>query len=310
MGQGRHPRRPPAARVGRHRDRSPPSSRESGRSSSCSTTRSIVEYGPTRDRDVRRRDLARPAVPSRGVRREDGLWAVAARRIEVVELPGVDGHELELSRHDDERTLIVDGSRSFGSIPRAGARRRLRRPRPAPGRRSLGDRGVATLGGECLPHSAHSKRFCAPARAGALKRIAEQAEYVLSLQPEFEKLSDAELAGQEGRVQAAARERRVARGAALRGVRGDPRGLPPRPPGRALQGAGDGRHRPPRGRHRRDEDRRGQDVRRHAAALPQLAAGDGRAPRHGQRLPRQARRRVDALRVRAARRHASRTSRT
>ena len=104
-----------------------------------------------------------------------------------------------------------------------------------------------------------------------LKRIAEQAEYVLSLQPEFEKLSDAELQGKTAEFR-----QRLENGesleellfeayAAIREAFRRDRA------GRALQGAGDGRHRPPRGRHRRDEDRRGQDVRRDPAALPQLA---------------------------------------
>jgi hypothetical protein len=52
-----------------------------------------------------------------GVRRSEGVWAVAARRIEVLALPGVDGTELELARHGDERTFVVDSERRFGSIP-------------------------------------------------------------------------------------------------------------------------------------------------------------------------------------------------
>ena len=47
------------------------------------------------------------------------------------------------------------------------------------------------------------------------------------------------------------------------------------------------------GKHRRDEDRRGQDAGRDAAHLSQRARGQGRAPRHGERLPRHARRGVD-----------------
>ena len=51
------------------------------------------------------------------VRRSEDVWAVAARSIEVVELPGVDGTELELTRRAGERTFVVDGERRFGSIP-------------------------------------------------------------------------------------------------------------------------------------------------------------------------------------------------
>jgi hypothetical protein len=51
------------------------------------------------------------------VRRTEGVWAVAARSIEVAELPGIDGSELQLTRHGDARSLVVDGERRFGSIP-------------------------------------------------------------------------------------------------------------------------------------------------------------------------------------------------
>ena len=47
------------------------------------------------------------------------------------------------------------------------------------------------------------------------------------------------------------------------------------------------------GQHRRDEDRRGQDPGRDAAGLSERAGRAGRARRHGQRLPRPARHRVD-----------------
>jgi hypothetical protein len=47
------------------------------------------------------------------VRRGQGLWAVAARAIELVELPGIEGEELELVLRGAERTLLVDGERSF-----------------------------------------------------------------------------------------------------------------------------------------------------------------------------------------------------
>jgi hypothetical protein len=58
-----------------------------------------------------------PPYRAEAVRREGDLWAVAARRIEVVVLPGVEGQEIELASHGDERTLRVDGERVFGSIP-------------------------------------------------------------------------------------------------------------------------------------------------------------------------------------------------
>lgn len=58
-----------------------------------------------------------PPYRAEAVRRDDGLWAVAGRRIEVVELPGVAGDEVELAARGDERTFLVDGERAFGSIP-------------------------------------------------------------------------------------------------------------------------------------------------------------------------------------------------
>jgi hypothetical protein len=60
-----------------------------------------------------------PAPPYRAeaVRRDGTVWAVAARRIEIVRLPDLSGEEIELSTHAGERTLLIDGERTFGSIP-------------------------------------------------------------------------------------------------------------------------------------------------------------------------------------------------
>jgi hypothetical protein len=59
-----------------------------------------------------------PPYRAEAVRRNETLWAVAARRIEVAELendPG--GDELVLTSREGERELTVDGARTFGSIP-------------------------------------------------------------------------------------------------------------------------------------------------------------------------------------------------
>ena len=104
-----------------------------------------------------------------------------------------------------------------------------------------------------------------------MKRLAEQAAYIATLEPDFQKLSDDELRGDDRRVPAAARERRVARGAPLRGVRRRARGALARVAAAHVRRPDDGRHRPARGRHRRDEDRRGQDLRREPRALPERA---------------------------------------
>jgi len=57
----------------------------------------------------------RPPYRAEAVRRDEGVWAVAARRIQVVELDH-DGEEIELTIRDGERTLTVDGESGFGSI--------------------------------------------------------------------------------------------------------------------------------------------------------------------------------------------------
>jgi hypothetical protein len=79
----------------------------------------VVEEGPERPEALAaalEREL-RPPYRAEAVRRGDGLWAVAGRRIEVVELPGVSGEELEVTTHGAERTLLVDGERGFGGMP-------------------------------------------------------------------------------------------------------------------------------------------------------------------------------------------------
>jgi len=61
-------------------------------------------------------ELARP-YRAEAVKREGGLWAVGAKRVELLELPGVEGHEVEVASHGGERTTVVDGEWIFGSIP-------------------------------------------------------------------------------------------------------------------------------------------------------------------------------------------------
>jgi hypothetical protein len=58
-----------------------------------------------------------PPYRAKGVRRGESVWAVAARRIDVVELrPDVEGETIELTSVGEERTLVVDGARAFGRI--------------------------------------------------------------------------------------------------------------------------------------------------------------------------------------------------
>ena len=77
----------------------------------------IVEYGPRGIETIAGAISLDPPYRAEAVKREDGLWAVAARRSEGVSLPDVTGQELEQAHHDGDRTLVVDGQRRFGSIP-------------------------------------------------------------------------------------------------------------------------------------------------------------------------------------------------
>jgi len=51
------------------------------------------------------------------VRRNGQVWAAAARRIEVLAIPGVDGEELMLTMQDGTKTLAIDGRPEFGTVP-------------------------------------------------------------------------------------------------------------------------------------------------------------------------------------------------
>jgi hypothetical protein len=60
-----------------------------------------------------------PPYRAHAVRRGPSLWAIQARRIEVLELPGAPaGDELDLTRTaEGGGELRVDGERVFGSVP-------------------------------------------------------------------------------------------------------------------------------------------------------------------------------------------------
>jgi hypothetical protein len=80
--------------------------------------RIVVEEGPAAPDPLARAidaELPRP-YRAEAVRRERGLWAVAANAIETVELPGIAGQEIELISHGADRMLAIDGERSFGTI--------------------------------------------------------------------------------------------------------------------------------------------------------------------------------------------------
>jgi hypothetical protein len=66
--------------------------------------------------DAIEQEISRP-YRAKGVRRSETTWAIAAHRLRVVELPEPGGDEIELAVLDGTQTLIVDGTRSFGTIP-------------------------------------------------------------------------------------------------------------------------------------------------------------------------------------------------
>ncbi len=58
-----------------------------------------------------------PPYRAEAVRRHDDVWAVAGRRIEVAELPDIEGDEVALTMSEEGRRFLVDGSYDFGSSP-------------------------------------------------------------------------------------------------------------------------------------------------------------------------------------------------
>jgi hypothetical protein len=55
------------------------------------------------------------------VRRGATQWGVAGTALRVVELPEPGGDDVELAVRGEERTLVVDGNREFGTIPQLEA---------------------------------------------------------------------------------------------------------------------------------------------------------------------------------------------
>jgi hypothetical protein len=79
----------------------------------------VVEEGPDKLEPLAEaveRDLD-PPYRAEAVKRAEQLWAVAARRIELISLPDRPGDELELTVRDGSHTLVVDGEPEFGTVP-------------------------------------------------------------------------------------------------------------------------------------------------------------------------------------------------
>ena len=66
--------------------------------------------------DAIEHEIARP-YRATAVRRGETTWAIAAHRLRVIELPEPGGDEVELVLNGEEKTLVVDGNRSFGTMP-------------------------------------------------------------------------------------------------------------------------------------------------------------------------------------------------
>lgn len=66
--------------------------------------------------DAIEQEVARP-YRATAIHRGGSRWAVAAHGLRVVELPEPGGDEIELVLNRDEKTLVVDGNRSFGTMP-------------------------------------------------------------------------------------------------------------------------------------------------------------------------------------------------
>ena len=67
-----------------------------------------------------------PPFRAHAVRRDGTTWAVAARRIETVELQDAGGDEIEIAWDGSERTVRIDGEPTLGGVPtleRLGAAR-------------------------------------------------------------------------------------------------------------------------------------------------------------------------------------------
>jgi len=65
--------------------------------------------------DAIEHEIARP-YRATAVRRGESTWAIAAHRLRVIELPEPGGDEIELVLNGEEKTLVVDKNRSFGTM--------------------------------------------------------------------------------------------------------------------------------------------------------------------------------------------------
>ncbi len=148
-----------------------------------------------------------------------------------------------------------------------------------------------------------ARKFFGSANDRRVKGYQSRVDAINALEPEIAALSDEALKARTAEFRSPARRRQDPGrhpGSRLRhGARGGQAHARPAP----FRRPADRRHGAARGRHRRDEDRRRQDAGRDAGGLPQRAGRQGRPRRHRQRLPRQARLRMDGADLRLPRPH-------
>lgn len=81
----------------------------------------LVEDGPDTELDPLASAVEQvlpPPYRARAARQSETLWAVQARRIEVLRIPdGPGGDEIELTHTADGTTFSVDDAQQFGSVP-------------------------------------------------------------------------------------------------------------------------------------------------------------------------------------------------
>ena len=136
-----------------------------------------------------------------------------------------------------------------------------------------------------------------------LKSYRPTVEAINALEPELERLSDAELRARTEDFRKQLADGAEPRRSAGAGLRHRARGGQAHAGPAAFRRAADRRHGAAPGQDLRDEDRRGQDAGRHASRLSQRARRQGRPRRHRQRLPGQARRRMDGPDLQVPRPH-------
>ena len=77
----------------------------------------VIDDGPDDVEPLANGVTLEPPFRAEARRVGEALWSVGARRIELIELPGLDGDELEFVSRDGVPTLTVDGSHVLQSFP-------------------------------------------------------------------------------------------------------------------------------------------------------------------------------------------------